>query len=498
MLTVHVRVNDRSTGKPVPARLRISDSRGVYYPPLGRLAHFRTGRGEDVGGQVLLAGRPHAYIDGACEVPLPAGPLLVEISRGPEYLPLRQQVHLAAGQMALRFTLARWANLAEEGWHPGDVRAHDLSPHAALLEGAAEGLEVVQLQARERPPVEEVPGAVPNLLAFSGTAAALRSPHCVVSVNTLNAHPVLGTVALLNCHRPVFPLRSGQPGLADHWSVADWCDQCHRKKGLVVWPDLPRLCEEAPQGEALAALILGKIDAFEVGPSPDPEAGSLRDYYRLLDCGLLPVLVGGSGKTDNTLALGTVRTYAYLPPGQEIDSTPWIEAVRAGRTFITSGPILSLNVDGHGPGSVLDVVIGQRLHLRAEARCALPCDCVELIAGGKVIASAAACSASPFTATVEAEHLCTSSTWLAARCRGGVHPNGGTALFAHTTPVHLQVARAPLQPAAEMLAPLLAVLEGTLAWVDRRAVCESEKQRGHLREVLTLAREELLKRRDEG
>src|SRR5207248_1703111 len=128
---------------------------------------------------------------------------------------------------------------------------------------------------------------------------------CLVAVNTLNTHPVLGCVALLNSHRPVFPLRFGGDR-PDHWSVADWCDQCHRKTGLVVWPDLPRLRPDQPQGEALAALVLGKVDAFEVGP----DLGSLSDYHRLLDAGFRPVLVGGSGKDSNAVVLGSMRTYA--------------------------------------------------------------------------------------------------------------------------------------------------------------------------------------------
>jgi hypothetical protein len=98
-------------------------------------------------------------------------------------------------------------------------------------------------------------------------------------------------------------------------------------------------------------------------------------------------------------------------------------------------------------------------------------------------------------ATVEAEHLCTESTWLAARCRGGAHPDSGTALFAHTSPIYLQVAGAPLRPSAETVAPLLAVLEQTLAWVDGRAACESDRQRDHLREVLASAHQELERRR---
>src|SRR5439155_13924807 len=132
---------------------------------------------------------------------------------------------------------------------------------------------------------------------------ALLAYDCHVAVNTLNEHPVLGTVALLNSHRPVFPLRFGAPDALDDWSVADWCDQCHRKAGLVVWPDLPRLTPEALQGEALAALILKKVDAFEISPFDDPCSDKLQLYYRLLDCGLRPVLVGSSGKQSNRQVL---------------------------------------------------------------------------------------------------------------------------------------------------------------------------------------------------
>src|SRR5207244_7522166 len=106
-----------------------------------------------------------AYVDGACEVALPPGMITVEIAKGPEYVPFHRQISLASGQMALRFSLDRWTDERDSGWFAGDIRAYDLPPHAALLEGAAEGLAVVQLLARERPPGEGTPGAVANLLA---------------------------------------------------------------------------------------------------------------------------------------------------------------------------------------------------------------------------------------------------------------------------------------------------------------------------------------------
>lgn len=464
MFNVHVRVNDGATGKPTPVRLRITDAQGVYRPPLGRLASFPTAPGVEVGDQVMLGGEEFAYIDGACEVPLPAGPLTVRISKGPEYRPVEETISLAAGRMALRFTISRWTDDRAESWYAGDIRAHDLTPHSALLEGSAEGLAVVQLLARERP------GSMRNVSAFSGTAPVLSSPDCQVVVNTFNLHSALGRVALLNCHRPVYPLSSGPPGV-DDWSVADWCDQCHRKKGLVVW------CESGEDdGEALASLILGKVDAFEVRSFGE----EIDRYYRLLACGFRPTLVGGSGKDSNSVPLGRVRTYARLDAGAEFAAAAWIDAVRAGRTFATSGPLLSLRVGGCEPGGVVSVEQGRAVSIRAEVRSATPFGTLEILAGGEAIATGG-------SATLEVDYRPERSTWIAARCPGS----------AHTSPVWVEVPGRPMRPSSEAIAPLLSRLDEALGYVAG-ANCPSEKHRDHYASVLRSARESLLVRTQGG
>ncbi len=418
MLTVHVRVSDAATGQPTPVRLRLIDAAGVCRLPFGRLATFATGAGEDVGGQVQLDGAVFAYIDGICEVRLPPGPIRVEIHKGPEYVPLRREVVLGPGKIAVRLTMERAFDWRPRGWYAGDGRVHELSPHAARLEGAAEGLDVVNLLAHERPPQADHPAAFVNLLAFSGTQPALEGSPGVV-VNTCNTHPVLGTVALLNCHRIVYPLRFGAPDGLDDWSVADWCDQCHRKKGLVVWPDLPRLTPEHPQGEALAALLLGKIDAFEICRLNDPHSSPLADWYRLLNCGQRLPLMGASGKDRNTVALGAVRTYARLEPEQEFSYAAWIEAVRGGRTFVTDGPLLALTANGHDPGAVLSLPgEGQTVRIQAEACSVTAFERLEVLHNG-IVAAACEANGDHRTATIEADVPITDSGWLAARCRDG-------------------------------------------------------------------------------
>src|SRR5437762_1200931 len=133
MQTVHIRVNDAATGQPTPVRIRLTNAAGDYFAPFGRLTEFATGRNQDVGGNVMLGVKPWAYIDGTCEVRLPPGPIIVELHKGPEFTPLRQEVTLNQGQLSLRFNLQRWTNLREQGWFSGDSRAHFLTPHAALL-----------------------------------------------------------------------------------------------------------------------------------------------------------------------------------------------------------------------------------------------------------------------------------------------------------------------------------------------------------------------------
>jgi hypothetical protein len=482
MLTVHIRVNDASTGKPTPVRLRIFDAEGTHYVPFGRLDTFATAPGEDVGGQVQLGQARYFYTDGTCEARLPPRPLHVEVSKGPEYAPLSQQVTLGSGQVSLRLTIHRWTDLRQEGWYAGDARVLDMPPHAALLEGEAEGLAVVNLLARDRPASARSPRALTNVLAFSGTAPALSTDQCHVVVNTLNEHPVLGTLALLNCHRAVYPLRFGAPDGADDWSLADWCDQCHRKKGLVVWPDIERLTPGSPQGEALAALVLGKIDAFEIASFRRTEPENLGVWYRLLDCGVRVPLAGASGKDSNASLVGNVRTYAHIANDQPFSYPAWIEAVRAGRTFITNGPLLTFTCDGQPPGAVISAPPGgKRVSIRVAMQSTLPCQQLEVLSNSSLVAArepSGAQQASLMETDLEVKQSC----WIAARCWSEA------GAYAQTSPVYVDVEEHPLRPSNETAAPFLAVLDQTLAWLDAQARCPSEKHRELLRATIEEAK----------
>lgn len=431
MLTVHLRIND-AAGRPTAARVCVSAADGTCFAPLGRFADFPSGVNEDVGGGLRVGREAWFAIDGACEIPLPSNvPLRVRATKGPEYRPLDTTMTLGPGQMALRFALDRWHDRRADGWVSGDARCHFLPPHAAVLDAAAEDLDLVNLLAA----VQDYPSTdgtayrtVPHLAAFSGQAAALEADGRMVVVNTLNAHPALGTVALLHSHRPVFPLTFGGED-ADDWGVCDWADQCHRKGGLVVWVEAFQRHAGLVGGEALAAAVLGKIDAIEI--TGGTRSAVLPWVYRLWTAGFPIPLAGASGKDSNRTPLGAVRTYAKPDsPGYK----GWVEAVRAGRSFATAGPLLTFTVEAG--------------RVRASARSLAPFEALEIVADGVVIAS---------TPGGELDVSLGPAGWVAARTM----PIGGAG-FAHTSPVRL----GPSPGAADAARQLRPFVEATREWAE--------------------------------
>jgi hypothetical protein len=470
-LNVHVRVNDAETGQPTPVRIRFSGPNGEYFPPLGRSAVFPVGRNEDVGGHVYLNQKRYAYIDGTCEVSLPtAVPLNLEISKGPAYLPIRQTVTLGEGQLAFRFALQRWNFYAWAAMKAADTRCHFVSPHTAHLEAAAEGLDFANLLAvaQDFPSTDgHLYRTTPNITAFSGEQPAIGS----VFVNTFNSHPALGRVGLLNCHRAVYPLTFGHMDETDDWSLSDWCDQCHRKKGLVVWCDAYRPEAGLPGGEALVAAILGKVDAIELD-AHERKTPFLTYWYRLLNAGISLPIVGGSGKDSNRVAIGSVRT---LTPAEKSQSyADWVKCVRAGETVAGNGPTIRLLVDVRcHPSEVEDSPRPIRLdefprpvRLVSFVASREPVERIEIVSNGEVIGSA------PFKAhgshSVQVEHTLSDSCWIAARCWGTARPElyPHVPVFAHTSPVFVQVAGRPFPRAPQAVATLRREIEAVQHWIE--------------------------------
>src|SRR5262249_44850555 len=140
-------------------------------------------------------------------------------------------------------------------------------------------------------------------------------------------------------------------------------------------------------------------------------------------------------KDSNRLPLGAIRTYARLPDNTPIDLGAWAEAVRAGRTFITSGPLLEFSVDDQLPGTTIDLADNAPpLRIRAVAKSGPTYETLEIVANGEVIGHAVP---SEFTdeASLEMEYRPSEPFWLAARCLSASFADG----FAHTSPIFVRI-----------------------------------------------------------
>ena len=498
---VHLRITDAATGKPTPVRLRITDAAGTYYAPYGRLTEFATGANQDVGGNVMIGTKKWAYIDGACETLLPPGLLHIEIAKGPEYTPIDETITLLAGKLSLRFTIERWSDVRKQGWYSGDTRVHFLSPDAALLEGQAEDVAVVNLLIEPAEVYDQhakSSDALPNILSFSGQAFARQAVGCGVAVNTLNSHMWHGFLALLHCHRVVHPLRFGGLNQQDNQTLADWCDQCHRKKGLVIWAEPLHASVYFAYGEPLADMILGKVDAIEMSTFRNSCDDAVADYYCFLDTGIVIPLVGASGKSSNGTVLGTMRTYANLPLDSPVTYRTWIEAVRAGRTYASNGPLLDFRIDDAVPASGTPIFSRDKpLRIRASVRSLAAFDWLEIVWNGAIIGESHASSGPLWEAVLEHELNVRGSGWLAVRCRGRTLVEGRRIpnfVFAHTSAIAVHGSEAGSWVLPRQVEKLMDALDAMLRWAKEIARCDSPAQRKRLCHVFEEARTMLVKK----
>jgi hypothetical protein len=272
------------------------------------------------------------------------------------------------------------------------------------------------------------------------------------------------------------------------WLMRDWADAAHAQNGLAVAVHFP-----LPYAEIAADIVCGRIDAVEMQAlTPGVDGPSIREWYRFLSCGYRLPVVGGTDKMSAEVPVGAIRTYARLDPDRPLSFQAWAEAVRAGRTFVSSGSFIDLEVDGHGPGDVL--ALGKRggtIDVRATAWAAQPIiDRVELIHDGVVVATAGDGAADR---VVLSERLTVErSGWLAARVtsREQIHSAFATSMGAHSSPVYLDVdGRRPYSP--DDAAAIAAIIDGSRTWVETMASTRSGDERARLADSFRESREAL-------
>jgi hypothetical protein len=193
-------------------------------------------------------------------------------------------------------------------------------------------------------------------------------------------------------------------------------------------------------------VALGKVDYLEVMGYSDHLITS-EIWYRLLNCGFRLPAGAGTDAFPNFASLrgppGLVRM--FVQSGAALDHRRWLAGLKAGRTFVTNGPVLELSLAGRGVGEEIELPAGShRLMARVRLRSNVPIDHLEIIGNGKVVASipmrggTAATDSVPIPANASGWYLLRAYSDHATLPILDLYP------FASTSPIYVTVAGAPV------------------------------------------------------
>jgi hypothetical protein len=394
---------------------------------------------------------------------VPAERLEVVCTRGLEFERAERVVSPLVGEsVTIECDPVRLFDPAAQGWYGGDLHVHmnysgDLvcTPADAARMQMGEGLHLVNLVASNC--VTSLVFDRDMLEQFCGADLPWSTPEVVARMGVEYRNDLLGHVHALGPSAPPTRYYTGHER-SDH--PEDWppnqvgCEELQALGATVGYchpvaapfPDdgstrrffrVPRSVEAR---ELVADAALGVVDSIDL-ISPSSDEGAVFLYHRLLSCGLRLAATAGtdtflsfshSGTFSNPPGWG--RVYAYLG-GRELSVAAFKEAIRAGRTIVTNGPWLGLEVNGQGPGAVLDLAPGDRLKARATLT-GLEAGRLSLVGPDGVIAEGDATSEVRFESVLN-----DGPTWIAAVARG---PGGANTLdrstLAHTSPVYVDEA----------------------------------------------------------
>jgi hypothetical protein len=170
-------------------------------------------------------------------------------------------------------------------------------------------------------------------------------------------------------------------------------------------------------------------------------------YYALLNAVLKINPTAGSASGAHPVPVGYSRVYVHLPHG--FDFNDWMKNLQAGRSFVTTGPMLFVTVNDSNPGEIFKSKPSDfRLRLAGEAISSEPLERIEIIWNGEVIRSVRPQNQPANNALVTriTESIpATASGWVAVRCVGKTTGSDGIP-FAHSAPWHLEIEGKPLRP----------------------------------------------------
>ncbi len=353
--TIQLNVSDVQ-GEPLPCRIHLRDPSGKPLQAIGQpfwKDHFVCS------GRVAVAVTPgrHAW----------------EIERGPEYQRASGAVEVSANQTVnVNVTLAPIASLRDEGWFSGDLHVHrPISEIEPLM--LAEDLDFAPVIGWWNTPAPNATTAEQTEFRFaddriycSGAGEDERAGGALLYFGLKT--PLDLTVLNREVPSPMHFVREARRQNKEVWIDVEkpfWWD-------VPTWvamakPDSIGIAHNhMHRGGVLGNEAWGR--ARDIEQFPGIKGNGLwtqQIYYHLLNAGIrIPPSAGSaSGVLPNPV--GYNRVYVHLGD-QTFHRDHWFAGLKAGRCFVTNGPLLRVKANGSLPGTELQLDDSLNVELEIE------------------------------------------------------------------------------------------------------------------------------------
>ncbi len=376
---------------------------------------------------------------GPVEAPLhpDAKRLTVRVTKGFDYTPVEVTAQVDKDPVEVTVRLERWNHLREDGWRAADAHVHyDRVEPAGDRDWfhmmAGDDLTHAQFMVLKG---GMVPGIWARQYAYGTPGEGTDGARLIVPGEEFRDR-LQGHLLFFGMSEVIEPIMAGTRESPDNWPVFADVLQRARDLGGMVGAAHGASLGGSPTG--LADAVVGKLDFMELGNlflwSPEL-------WYRLMNCGFdLPPTAGSDlpnvpYRDGWQPFLGSIRTYVKV--GDERGSAAWNRAVKRGETFVTSGPVIRLAVNGAGPGGTVTLPAGGG-EVTIEATLSGPRELrsLELLRNGEVVETA---GPGPKRLMLKTTLRVDESCWFAARGTGARIEAMRQDALAHTAAVRVLV-----------------------------------------------------------
>lgn len=460
-----VRVVHDEGGVPTAARITLIASDGKAYAPADGYA--RIGASTD----------HFFHTDGTFEVTLPVGTTQITAVKGFEVEPVTASVTIDADRTAsVEIRLRRVDDMAADGWFSGSTHVH--MNYGGNLHNTLDNLMFMS-DAEDQDVVNELIANKDNRVLDYQFFLSGGGPHPVSTrdrimiVGQEYRPPFYGHVFMIGLRDHIIsPVVTGYEGTGIESLYPSNTDMLRkaRAQGAVVGYVHAFQGSGDPLhqglGGAKGLMMDAALATVDVVEWSNASAGGFHPVYALWNNGIRIAASGGEDSISDlhrSKVVGSVRTYVYTGNSVPI-MEEWLEGLRAGRSFVTTGPRLRFRVADERPGGEVEMPAPASVRVSVDVRSITPLDRVWLVFNGETVEEIPIGSDRRHI-TVDATIPIPHSGWIQLRAegsrgvgRGERSPVDAAYAMAFTNPVWITVDGQPIRDAASA--------RYALAWLD--------------------------------